>query len=419
MKNKHIALVVAAGLVLAASVKIPVSACGLVSETTLRRAVSEDANASASAIVALRNLGPAGLQALLDANSGTMRQYEEGLSKSWSPEQQAAWQRLEAALTAVGAQRDCQASRLYWYTDFDQAKQAAKAGGKPILSLRLLGKLDEEYSCANSRFFRTTLYANAQVSQFLRDHFILHWKSVRPVPRITVDFGDGRKIERTITGNSIHYILDADGRPIDALPGLYGPKAFLKGLADAEKAALQSAALAGDAKDQYLRQYHNERYAALLQNWNSDLSAIGNAAAKSFQAADDTTWTRIANLHAGDAQLDAASKTLIQFKNPTAVAAMRPTFSKTVVERPLVREMRNLQRSIAEDTVRNEYVLHSQIHQWLGDTSAPQQRIDELNSRVYANLFLTPDSDPWLGLAPADTFTGLKDEGLVQATSPR
>ena len=36
--------------------------------------------------------------------------------------------------------------------------------GKPILSLRLLGKLTDEFSCANSRFFRTVLYPNAEVS---------------------------------------------------------------------------------------------------------------------------------------------------------------------------------------------------------------------------------------------------------------
>src|SRR5207247_2076765 len=94
-----------------------------------------------------------------------------------------SWGRLKAALEAVSQQRDCEASKLFWFTDLDQAKAAAKVAGQPILSLRLLGKLSDEYSCANSRFFRTTLYANTEVSAFLRDHFILHWQSVRPVPR--------------------------------------------------------------------------------------------------------------------------------------------------------------------------------------------------------------------------------------------
>lgn len=63
-----------------------------------------------------------------------------------------------------------------------------------------------------ARFFRTTLYANTEVSAYLRQHYVLHWSSERPVPVATIDFGDGRKVTRTITGNSIHYVLDAEGR---------------------------------------------------------------------------------------------------------------------------------------------------------------------------------------------------------------
>ncbi len=85
-----------------------------------------------------------------------------------------------------------------------------------------------------------------------------------------------------------------------------------------------------------------------------------------------------------------------------------------MVETPLVRMMRNFQRSIAEDTVRNEYLLHSQIHRWLSDPSqiALSGDVSTLNKRVYAELFLTPDSDPWLGLVPADTYSALDDGGV-------
>ena len=80
-------------------------------------------------------------------------------------------------------------------------------------------------------------------------------------------------------------------------------------------------------------------------------------------------------------------------------------------------ELRNLQRSIAEDTVRNEYLLHSQIHQWLAGPFATLD-VDSLNRKVYAEICsLTPDSDPWLGLVPANVFTGLDRNGLVQTVT--
>src|SRR6266404_3171058 len=444
MKNKSFALAVVAGLGFAAASLAPPA----LSDSLSQEAVSENSQISTPAIAALRAEGPPGLQSLLEAHAALIHEHETNGSHQLSPENQAAWERLRAALDKVGGQRDCHASRLYWYTDLEQAKAAAKAGGKPILSLRLLGRLDEEYSCANSRFFRTTLYANAEVSQYLRDHFILHWKSVRPVPRITIDFGDGRKIERTVTGNSIHYVLDSDGEPVDALPGLYGPKAFLRGLADAEQAAREYTSLGRDAREGWLRQYHAERNAAITAAWNEDLVRItnspgqlssvsyrpptalaaGNVALgkraveipmlRSFQDLDDVTWTKIATLHHEDAALDAGAQTLIRSKNPTAYDAARVAMTKSMSENPFVAMMRNLERSIAEDTVRNEYVLHSKIHGWFASGTAPKD-LDRLNSKVYAELFLTPDTDPWLGLVPANTFTGLDNNGLVPATGAR
>ena len=102
-------------------------------------------------------------------------------------------------LDRVCGVRDCADIRLFWYTDLEAAKAAARAAGKPILSLRLMGRLDEEFSCANSRFFRTVFYKNREINQLLRDHYILHWRSVRPVPRVTIDFGDGSHLERTLS----------------------------------------------------------------------------------------------------------------------------------------------------------------------------------------------------------------------------
>src|SRR5262245_21331926 len=115
-----------------------------------------------------------------------------------------------------------------WHKTFEGALAAAAKRKKPILSLRLLGNFDEELSCANSRFFKKWLYPDPRVAKLLQDRFVLHWQSVRPVPLITVDFGDGRKLVTTITGNSMHVVLDQRGRPVDALPGLFTAETFVR-----------------------------------------------------------------------------------------------------------------------------------------------------------------------------------------------
>jgi hypothetical protein len=405
------------------------------------------------------------MEALVHTHADTIQQHLKTTSSLGSHEEQTYWKRLKSALDSVSGQCDAYASRLYWYTNLADAKAAAKAQAKPILSLRLLGNLVDEYSCANSRFFRTTLYPNTEVSKYLREHFILHWQSVRPVPRITIDFGDGRMIERTITGNSVHYILDSEGKPVDALPGLYGPKAFLTGLAAAERAVAACAGLNAPQSNEYLREYHQKARAASLKEWNDDLAKIGagpgsiarvekvvlKESPPSAQAAGrlavsksavespmlkslqgklnerssvqtpemtDETWARIAALHSDDARLDGMARAVLFAKSSVAMQASQRTASKRLVENPFLRAWLNLQSSIAEDTVRNEFQLHGQIHDWFVQGIAPGD-VAALNSMVYAELFLTPDSDPWLGLAPAYTFTALPNDGLVQPVQKR
>src|SRR5687767_7012235 len=98
----------------------------------------------AAAIKALRGRGKPALAELL----ATYDKAPEGAAKA----------ALAATIDLVAAQRYATVSRLYWHTELGAALAEARDTGKPILSLRMLGRLDEDLSCANSRFFRTVLY---------------------------------------------------------------------------------------------------------------------------------------------------------------------------------------------------------------------------------------------------------------------
>src|SRR5687767_1495639 len=132
------------------------------------KATSADKAESAQAITKLRSMGPAGLHILRQSYAKEIKRHVDFPLEADTAE----WLRVKAALDAVSQQKDSYLGGLYWYTDIDEAKAAARVTGKPIISLRLLGKLSEEFSCANSRFFRTVLYSNAEVSQRLKDNFI-------------------------------------------------------------------------------------------------------------------------------------------------------------------------------------------------------------------------------------------------------
>lgn len=434
----------------------------------LRRVISDDPQVRTQVIAELRSAGPESLKDLFQMRE-TLQTLQTAARQTGKDDRLATEQlaRVEAAIDAVSGQRYACHSRLFWYTDLEQAKAAAAKEHKPILSLRMLGNLTEDFSCANSRFFRTTLYANSEVSQLLRERFVLHWKSVRPVPRVTIDFGDGRKLERTLTGNSIHYVLAADGQIIDALPGLYGPTAFLQHLNTALVTAAHASGLEQSQRAEFLVAQHQAALQQLDARWAEDFltasrllnqppktveevrATLNTAGAQPAQAevaqapppaakavrvavpkmlierplvraatpadpvtvVDEQLWQVIAQIHASESKLDDASLKLIRSENPTAATAGRLAITKVRVEDPIVRMVRSLENSIAVDTVRNEYQLHRQIHQWL---AAPDRvEVDAFNERVYAQLFLTPSTDPWLGLAPADTYTALPNAGVA------
>ncbi len=193
---------------------------------------------------------------------------------------------IRPVVEQVARQKDADLSGLYWYTDFDEAKRAAAESGKPIVSLRLLGQLNDELSCANSRFFRTVLYADDQIARTLRNSYVLHWQTVRPVPQITIDFGDGRTMHRTITGNSAHYMHDSEGRLVDVLPGLYGPRAFERWLGDAGQLAYQTSHgdFSDDQRAEHIRQYHASRITAIDGAWVADLQTLGKLPVKERRA---------------------------------------------------------------------------------------------------------------------------------------
>jgi len=332
---------------------------------------------------------------------------------------------LEATIDAVSAQRYASVSGLYWYTDLPEAEQAARTSGKPILSLRMLGRLDEELSCANSRFFRVALYANREVSAFLRDNFVLHWSSERPVPKVTIDFGDGRAIHTTLAGNSAHYVLDSDGHVIDVLPGLYSPVAFQRELEALLPLARTSPTLDDGAREARVKEFLRAHDMALGAFWRNHGERIPPQPIPGIIAAEFVSVSKAAGESSMLAQmlpdaLDSGSGmyrgTVVRRRDEAGLdASSLALFDRLVGARlsapERAFEIANFELAIAADTQQNELRLRPMIHRLIQSHSGLLS-FAELNDLVYDQFFLTPRADPWLGLRAPGIFTGLTDDGV-------
>jgi hypothetical protein len=397
----------------------------------------------------LRARGPAGLDELL-------ARYDRLALPSSAPD--LDW---EAAIDTVAAQRYALSSRLYWFTDLDRAQAEAHRRHRPILALRMLGDLRDDLSCANSRLFRATLYANTTVSAFLRENFVLYWSSERAVPKVTIDYGDGRRLVRTTTGNSAHYVLDEDGHVLDALPGLYAPQVFqaeltkslalatqVRGMTDADRiratAGYHEAATLATAHDwervqgtRYLRHSPFLDGAAplaraQLQTMSKmiievpDLQAI--RALHPGEVPDDSAaWSAIGqkawniterpapapararrpSIRAvpGPMVLDAASTALVARIHNAGPADQRATASE------LDAVLARLEQHIVADTALAQFQLRPAIHRLIASDHVTD--FATLNAWVYEVVFVTPRADPWLGLRARTEFTGLPGDGVV------
>jgi hypothetical protein len=390
-------------------------------DRAIRDALSADDATRERGIEVLRERGPAGLDALFEA-----RLDRDDLAPD---------DRWEVAIDGVAGQKDASWSELFWHMDLDTALDEAERTGKPVLSLRMLGDLRDARSCANSRFFRAVLYADPDVAERMREDFVLHWSSERAVPRITIDFGDGRSIHSTITGNSAHYVLDAQGRPLDVIPGLHAAEAFLVALADAgelhdrvvanpERREDLLVAWHTEARDRALERLQFTKMSGLIASSVLDRDTTGDASVPAVRAiplaVGKGVWeqpvaeafvpgsARVPGLTPDDlviwgtATLHPDALERIRSQRPAGPGSDDAAFDALITR---------FTSELMRDTTWNRDVLHTRVH----DRFARRETGDfeTLNAWVYAGLFKTPAGDPWLGLWSPDIYTGLVDGGLV------
>jgi hypothetical protein len=131
------------------------------------------------------------------------------------------------------------------------------------------------------------------------------------------------------------------------------------------------------------------------------LRAMTGATEALGQVTDEVAWRKMAQLHSSDAILYPNRVALIRRQNPT------------LQEQELTRLLNRFQELVALDTIRNEYLMHAKLYTWFMRDPA-RNNLRKLNEKVYASLFLTPSSDPWLGLFATDIYTALDNSGLLK-----
>jgi hypothetical protein len=224
------------------------------------------------------------------------------------------------------------------------------------------------------------LFSNPEIVALLDGSFECAWESVRPVPRVEIDFGDGRKLTRTLNGNIATYFCRADGTVIDVVPGLVAAEDFLR-----------RARLALTAEQMLAR---SRRPGTELAAYHRAMRELGNAGAEAIGRKVEALKAEheLASRRAG------VSKSRVEepVKQELALALLRARIAdrsrdlaKDEVEHPV--------KTVLEDTAYNQVHRDPKIHELLAGPATV--RPADITKAVYRILDVDLD-DPYLGLAP-------------------
>ncbi len=193
------------------------------------------------------------------------------------------------------------------------------------------------------------LFADPAIAEFLDDTYECAAVTLRPVPRVEIDFGNGIKLTRTLNGNIATYFCTPAGEVVDLVPGLATPAEYLE---RARKAA----------------------------------SLIGL-----FGEDPRTARSRVAKYHRSRSEA------------PVAAGRRIADAGKAVVEMPLKRALSGLppdpfQASLHEDAEYNQELRMPAVHAMLAEQ--PMAKPEAIRVRLFREILGVDLEDPYLGLAP-------------------
>ena len=217
------------------------------------------------------------------------------------------------------------------------------------------------------------LFSRHEIAEYIQERFEPVWEEVRPVPRVQIDFGNGKKLTRTLHGNISTYVCNPEGKVLDILPGIYEPVTYLNRLenfANLHKAFKRSGA-------RYLASYHHQQVEFIRAEQNT-----GKPPPQVIDPADF-----------GKRIVESRMKELLM------VAKLKEELEASPA-RSLPRNADELSRwkALTRDTKFNETERRVKIHGHLAAAGEKLLSPDQLTKWLYREVLHSDLDDPYLGL---------------------
>lgn len=220
------------------------------------------------------------------------------------------------------------------------------------------------------------LFSQKRVADFLNQSFEPVWQSVRPVPIVRIDFGDGNVLTRTLHGNILTSICTSEGLLIDALPGIYQESEYLAQLRLLGAVARNAQAAPALRRDLLVRAYHRGQMEGLKKGLTPNQIAAEKRMAPFTKSVIETRIELV----------------LL----PTPTNPVPPQRSKPETQAATATEDVTGWKELEEDTRLNERTRRLQIHELLARSGLV--RPERVTRPIYKDVLHADLEDPYLGL---------------------
>jgi hypothetical protein len=235
------------------------------------------------------------------------------------------------------------------------------------------------------------LFSQADVANFITSTFEPVWESVRAVPLVRIDFGNGKVLTRTLNGNIATSVCTADGQVLDILPGIYTKTAYIDQLSQFRLLARYVDQQGKDQRAVRLREYHKAEAAALKKN--EPPARLAKMMAVAVSKAKIENPLKIVLIAGKDYAKFKAGSVVAGIDGPLVVPG--PAQEKPALESP---EDVASWKVLEEDTRLNETLRRRQVHEMLAaDGLVPPTQVTK---RLYKDVLHADLDDPYLGLGP-------------------
>jgi hypothetical protein len=296
-----------------------------------------------------------------------------------------------AISVAATAAKKTSVNGIAWHDSFEAAVTQAKKEDKPVLLMSMFGKINEDMPCANARTLRATLMNDPEFKDLVRDEVIPAWEMVRAVPKVEIDLGNGKKVKRTVRGNAVMYLCNADGKVIDAYPGVYTKDDFMPMIRESIRELAK-------ADEERVLAFHKARGRMIprsgvttgkLMVEGPTLSLIGAPSVAGAATAEKTS--------------DPARRMFLQAARNLTDASLTPMSSKEIVPLLTGKQLEDWDPAevpgliLKNDSRLNMERMRPVIHLWL----ASEKKLPtpaEARDTVLETILKIPYKDPYFGL---------------------